>query len=67
MRSFLQDASVRGHALAPGTVRRILRFAVPYRVHLLVFLVLLALDAAAGAATPLLYRAIIGAALMPRG
>ncbi len=59
MRSFLQDASVKRHALAPGTVRRILRFAVPYRLHLSVFLGLLAMDAAVGAATPLLYRAII--------
>ncbi len=59
MRSFLQDASVKRHALAPGTVRRILRFAVPYRAHLVVFLGLLALDAAIGAATPLLYRVII--------
>ncbi len=55
----MQDASVRGHALAPGTVRRILKFAVPYRVHLTVFLGLLAVDAAVGAATPLLYRVII--------
>ena len=59
MRSFMQDASVKRHALAPGTVRRILRFAVPYRTHLVVFLGLLALDAAIAAATPLLYRTII--------
>jgi ATP-binding cassette, subfamily B, bacterial len=59
MRSFLQDSSVTEHTLAPGTVRRILAFAVPYRRHLAVFLALLAVDAAIGAATPLLYRDII--------
>jgi len=59
MRSFLQDAAVARHSLAPGTVRRILRFAVPYRRQLALFLTLLAVDAAIGAATPLLYRDII--------
>ena len=66
MRSFLQDASVKGHSLAPGTVRRILRFAVPYRTHLAVFVGLLVIDAAIGAVTPLLYRYIIDVGIAER-
>jgi ATP-binding cassette, subfamily B, bacterial len=40
-------------------VRRILRFAVPYRWPLALFLLLVLLDAAIGVATPLVYRNII--------
>ncbi len=59
MRSFLQDDAVTRHTLAPGMVRRILRFAVPYRAALAGFLVLLVIDATIGAAIPWLYRDII--------
>jgi ATP-binding cassette subfamily B protein len=40
-------------------IRRIARFASPYKRHLAVFLVLIVVDAAIGAANPLVYRAII--------
>ena len=59
VRSLSQDRSVVHHRLAPGTVRRILGFARPYRTAIVLFLGLVVLDALAGAATPLLYRAII--------
>ncbi len=59
MRSYLQDASVKEHRLPRATLQRILAFAHPYRPRLAVFLVLLVLDAAAGAATPLLFRYLI--------
>ncbi|MGN8244156.1 ABC transporter ATP-binding protein [Cellulomonas soli] len=57
--TFRQDDSVKTHHLRTGTVRRVLRFATPYRRALAGFLVLIALDAAAGAATPLLVRRLI--------
>ncbi len=57
--SFTKDRSVVDHRLAPGTVRRIIGFARPYRLQLSLFLGLIVLDAIAGAATPLIYRAII--------
>ncbi len=57
--SFSQDRSVTDHRLAPGTIRRILGFARPYRVAIALFLILIVLDAAAGAAVPLVYREII--------
>ncbi len=59
MRSYLQDASVTHHRLPRATLRRILAFARPYRRRLVGFLGLLVVDAAAGAATPLLFRHLI--------
>ncbi|GAB2473647.1 ABC transporter ATP-binding protein [Xylanimonas ulmi] len=59
MRTFLQDSSVTEHQLARPTLRRVLAFARPYRGRLTLFLLLLAIDAAAGAATPLLFRHLI--------
>ncbi len=59
MRSFRRDESVIHQELPPGIVRRIARFAAPYRRMLGVFLVLIVLDAGIGAANPLIYRAII--------
>jgi ATP-binding cassette, subfamily B, bacterial len=66
MRSFRRDDSVRSQRLSPGLVRRIARFAAPYRRLLLVFLVLIVIDAAIGAANPLVYAAIIDRGILPR-
>lgn len=57
--SFARDRSVVGHRLAPGTMRRILGFARPYRRAIAAFLALVVVDAVIGASVPLLYRAII--------
>ena len=59
MKQFMRDDSVTHHQLAPGTVRRILKFAGPYRRELGVFLGLVLVDAALGAAIPLLLARII--------
>ena len=59
MRSFQRDASVAGQKLAPGTVRRIGRFASPYRHDLMVFLVLIVIDALVAVANPLIFKKII--------
>jgi ATP-binding cassette, subfamily B, bacterial len=59
MRSFRRDESVIHQKLPPGIVRRIARFAAPYKRMLAVFLVLIILDAIIGAANPLIYRDII--------
>ena len=58
-RTFSQDRSVVDHRLAPGTMRRIVGFARPYRREIVTFLALVVVDALAGAAGPLLYRSII--------
>ncbi len=64
-RSFVQDRSVTGHTLAPGTLRRIAGFARPYRAEIAVFLGLILLNALAGAAQPLLFKAIIDDGIIP--
>jgi ATP-binding cassette subfamily B protein len=46
-------------------MRRIARFAMPYRRMLLVFVVLIVLDALLGAANPMVYRAIIDDGILP--
>ncbi|MGH3348177.1 MAG: ABC transporter ATP-binding protein, partial [Nocardioides sp.] len=59
MRSFSRDRSLARRRLAPGTTRRIVGFARPYAAFVAGLAVLLAVDAALGAATPLLFREII--------
>jgi ATP-binding cassette subfamily B protein len=66
MRSLRRDDSITSHKLSAGIVRRIARFARPYRRMLLVFLGLIIIDALLGAANPLLYRAIIDDGILPR-
>jgi O-antigen ligase len=58
-KSFGLDRKVVDHQLAPGTFRRILGFARPYRATIATFLAIIVLDALVAAATPLLYREII--------
>lgn len=58
-RSFRLDPSVTQRRVTRDVLRRILGFARPYRGLLTVFLVVIALDAVVGAATPLLFRQII--------
>ena len=66
MRSFTRDSSVTQRRLAPGTVRRIIAFAGPYRGALIVLLGTLVLDAAIGAVNPLIYRYVIDTAIGQR-
>src|SRR6266516_2808512 len=66
MRSFRLGDRVIKPKLAPGTIRRIIRFAVPYRWPLVILLVLLVVDAGIGAINPLIYRAIINQGILGR-
>ncbi|HZD66555.1 MAG TPA: ABC transporter ATP-binding protein, partial [Acidimicrobiales bacterium] len=59
MRSWRRDDSVKHAHVTPGTARRMLAFAAPYWRLLVVFLVVIVIDAAISAVNPLLYRAII--------
>ena len=59
MRSFTQDSSVTKRKLAPGTVKRIVKFAAPYKAWIIILLVFLVIDAALGTVTPLLIREIL--------
>ncbi|HUD10771.1 MAG TPA: ABC transporter ATP-binding protein [Candidatus Saccharimonadia bacterium] len=64
MRSFARDKSVTTHKIAPGIRGRIFRFAAPYKKLLSVFLVVVVLDAAVGAANPLILRQIINKGIL---
>jgi ATP-binding cassette subfamily B protein len=59
MRSFRQDPSVTHQKLKPGTVRRIMTYAKPYKLWLSLFLVVTILDSLITVVNPLLLRAII--------
>ena len=59
MTSFRQDPSVTQQKLKPGTVRRIITYAKPYKVWLSLFLVVTILDSLITVVNPLLLRAII--------
>jgi len=59
MRSFRHDPSVTHQKLKPGTVRRIIGYAKPYRLYLSLFLAATVLDALITVVNPLLLRVII--------
>ena len=59
MRSFRRDPEVTAQKLAPGTWKRIVRFAAPYHRQLLAFLVVIVIDAVIGIAQPLIFKKII--------
>ncbi|MGH7142375.1 MAG: ABC transporter ATP-binding protein [Candidatus Saccharimonadales bacterium] len=59
LRSFIRDKSVTKHKIAPGVIKRIFKFALPYKKLLIFFLIVIILDAAIGAVNPLILRIII--------
>lgn len=59
MGGFMRQDEMKDQRVSRATVRRVLGFARPYRGRLAVFLVLIALEAAAGAATPWLFQRLI--------
>ncbi len=65
MSSFRRDASVAQKKLAPGTARRIVRFASPYRRQLYVFLAVILADAVLSVANPLILKKIIDDGVAP--
>ena len=66
MRGFRMDPSVTKQKLKPGIVRRIARYARPYRWQLAAFLFATSLDAAITVVNPLLLRAIIDNGIIKR-
>lgn len=58
-RTMHQDSSVKNKKLAPGTLRRVVSFATPYRKELSVFLLLTIISSVIGVATPLLAGDVI--------
>ncbi|MEU6784025.1 ABC transporter ATP-binding protein [Nonomuraea angiospora] len=66
MASLRRDGSVTKQRLRPGTVRRIARYAKPYRTHIGAFLLLVVAGAVIVIANPLLMKAIIDDGILAR-
>jgi ATP-binding cassette, subfamily B, bacterial len=65
-RSLTQDQSVKNQKLKPGTLKRIAKFAIPYKVSLIFFLITVVIDAFLVVATPLLLRKLIDDGVIPK-
>ena len=65
VRSLTRDSSVAQRKLAPGTARRVMSYARPYKSQIGIFLVLVILDSALVVATPLLLGQIIDKGVYP--
>jgi ATP-binding cassette, subfamily B, bacterial len=65
-RSMTADPSVKEQKLKPGTVKRIFKFALPYRTNILVFLATVVIDAALIVTTPLLLKRLIDEGVIPK-
>jgi ATP-binding cassette, subfamily B, bacterial len=66
MRGFSRDPSVTKQRLKPGTVRRIMGYARPYRLDLAVFMIAAALDAVVTVSYPILLGVIIDKGILPK-
>lgn len=65
-RSMTADPSVKEAKLKPGTIKRIMTFARPYRLSISIFLVTVVIDAALIVATPLLLLRLIDDGVIPK-
>jgi ATP-binding cassette subfamily B protein len=66
MRSLTRDSSVAQRKLAPGTARRVVSYAGPYKSQIGVVLALVVLDSALVVATPLLLGEIVDKGVIPK-
>ena len=62
----MREPGVAKTSLRAGTVRRVLRFARPYRGVLALFVTLIVADAMLSVANPLIYREIIDRGILPK-
>jgi len=65
-RSLTQDQAVKNQKLKPGTLKRITKFAIPYKLSLTFFLITVVIDAFLVVATPLLLRKLIDEGVIPK-
>ena len=66
VRALSRDSSVAQRKLAPGTARRVMSYARPYKSQIGVFLALVILDAALVVAVPLLLGEIVDKGVIPK-
>ena len=65
LRSMSSDQSVKHQRLKAGTLKRIFRFAMPYRKYLVIFIGTVIVDAILVVATPLLLKALVDDGVVP--
>ncbi len=65
LRSMSSDQSVKSQKLKAGTIKRILKFALPYRKYLIIFMVTVVIDAVLVVATPLILRSLVDQGVVP--
>ena len=65
-RSLTADQSVKNQKLKPGTISRITRFAIPYKILLIFFMITVVIDALLIIASPLLLRKLIDDGVIPK-
>ncbi|WP_240934415.1 ABC transporter transmembrane domain-containing protein, partial [Rhodococcoides fascians] len=66
MRSLSRDDSVKNQELAPGTWRRVLSYAAPYKGTIIGFLVTVVIGSVLVVAVPLLLKALIDDGVIPK-
>ena len=66
LRSLTRDASVKDMKLKAGTLSRILKFAKPFRAHLIFFLLMIIADSFLTVASPLLLKILIDKGVIPK-
>ena len=64
-RTLTQDQSVKDQKLKPGTVKRIARYALPYKRSLILFLITVVIDAMLVVSTPLLLKRLVDEGVIP--
>ena len=65
-RSMTADPSVKNQKLKPGTVKRIISFAQPYKLHISIFLITVVIEALLIVTSPLLLRQLIDKGVIPK-
>ena len=65
-RSMTADPSLKVAKLKAGTVKRIMSYARPYKLHIIIFLLTVVVDAFLVVATPLLLRKLIDDGVVPK-
>ena len=65
-RSLTADQSLKNQKLKPGTIGRITRFAIPYKISLILFMITVVIDAFLIIATPLLLKRLIDDGVIPK-
>jgi ATP-binding cassette subfamily B protein len=66
MRSMTADPSVKSQKLKPGTLKRIIGYATPYKKQIFFFLITVIIDAILIISTPLILRKLIDDAVIPK-